>query len=182
MAVMFLSIGALSVFGTGLTLSGNSVEFSTQLLNIFSSSLGTWSYWAFGIAAFITIYGTLIVVVDAFARSLLECLEVLTFSSNQKRKRNLNSERNLNLVICIISLGSFFLFYYFASSMISMLEFATTLAFICAPFIAFLNFKCIMSPSLSKELKLPQWLKVLAFIGLIFLIFFAIYYLANLFI
>ena len=69
LALMFLIIGSFTVYGSGQLLEGNSTQFSNKLLNVFTANLGEWSYLIIAVAAFGTIYGTLITAWDAFARS-----------------------------------------------------------------------------------------------------------------
>ena len=76
-SLMFLTIGAYTVYGSGQLLEGNPTQFSTKLLGVFSANLGSWAYWFIAIAALGTIYGTLITVMDAFTRSLLRGIVVL---------------------------------------------------------------------------------------------------------
>ncbi|MEO0338155.1 MAG: Nramp family divalent metal transporter, partial [Bacteroidota bacterium] len=71
LALMFLVIGAFTVYGSGQLLEGNATQFSNKLLHVFTSNLGQWSYPVLAIAAFGTIYGTLIAVMDAFPRTFV---------------------------------------------------------------------------------------------------------------
>ena len=69
LAVMFLTIGAFTVYGSGQLLEGNSTQFSNRLLAVFTAHTGEWSHYIIALAAFGAIYGTLITAWDAFARS-----------------------------------------------------------------------------------------------------------------
>ena len=77
---MFLTIGAFTVYGSGTLLDGNATQFSNKLLQVFTTNLGEWSYPVMAIAAFGTIYGTLITAWDAFARSFARGLRIFKFS------------------------------------------------------------------------------------------------------
>ncbi|MDH4295546.1 MAG: hypothetical protein OEV74_04640 [Cyclobacteriaceae bacterium] len=75
LALMFLTIGAFTVYGSGQLLEGNSTEFSEKLMAVFTTHLGAWSYPIIALAAFGTIYGTLIATWDAFAQEFRKRIE-----------------------------------------------------------------------------------------------------------
>ena len=178
LAFMFLTIGAFTVFGSGQLLNGNSVEFSSKLLNIFSSKSGVWSYVILSIAAFGTIYGTLIVSMDAFSRSFVLGLQTLRNSSDNHSENQFTSY--YRATILLIAGGGFLLFKQFPGSMINILEAATICIFLTSPIIAFLNFKLIKHPSIPTSHQPKTWLIVLSIIGLITGIIFTLFYLYDL--
>jgi len=181
LALMFLTIGAFTVFGSGLLLEGNATQFSNQLLQIFVSNLGNWSYWIIAIAAFGTIYGTLITVLDAFTRSFIRGILVLYNDNKSEQEKNKLLQRNYKILLPILGLGAFALFYFSAASMLKILQLATIIAFLTSPIIAFLNVKAINSKEVSLEYKPPSVLIILAYFGLIASILFSLYYVYTLF-
>jgi len=170
-AFMFLLIGAYVVYGSGQKLEGNAVQFTAALINIFTGTLGPWSKWIFSIAAIGTIYGTLIVVIDAFSRAFLEC-RILILKLPRKPK-----EREQNIMILLVCGGAFLIFMFLSDGMIHMLEAATIISFLCSPILAFLNLKAVQKIAKEGYTSLPGYLIALAYLGLIFLVSFALYYL-----
>lgn len=170
-AFMFLLIGAYVVYGSGQKLDGNAVQFTAALINIFTGTLGPWSKWIISIAALGTIYGTLIVVIDAFSRAFLEC-RILILNHNTRP-----TERQQNIMILIVCTGAFMIFMFLSDGMIHMLEAATIISFLCSPILAFLNLRAVQKIAQEGHTTLPFYLKALAYAGLAFLLCFAIYYL-----
>lgn len=180
LAMMFLIIGAYSVYGTGELLEGNATKLSQRLIHIFTDNLGPWSFWVISIAAFGTIYGTLITVMDAFTRSFVICLdEIVGHTKNEQEKDSL-LRRHYKIVLPILGLGSFLLFYFSSSSMIKILEFATILGFLTSPIIAFLNLQAVTSPLLDEAYRPSKTLIYIAYVGLIAMIVFALFYVYRL--
>ena len=182
LALMFLTIGAFTVYGTGQLLEGNATRFSNQLLRVFVSNIGEWSYLILALAAFGTIYGTLVAAWDAFARSFASALRTLKFAEvtdNSEQRAYLS--RYYRLWLILIGVGAFLLFYFSAASMIQILEGATILAFLTAPIVAYLNLQAIRDPELPVTHVPPQRLILLAYLGLFSMIGFALYYLYDLF-
>lgn len=182
LAVMFMTIGAYTVYGTGTILDGNATEFSNKLLSVFISNVGDWSYYIIAIAAVGTIYGTLITVLDAFPRCIVRGVRILRFGEIEKSEQQNKFLGKLYKVILIgLGIGSFCLFYFSAASMLQLLQFVTILSFIYSPFIAYINLRAVQSTSVSESYRPSMLMLFMAYLGLIVLIVFAIYYLSTLF-
>lgn len=180
LALMFLTVGAFTVYGSGQLLAGNATQFSNKLLSVFTSNLGQWSYWIIAIAAFGTIYGTLITILDAFTRSFVRGILVLNDTPIGVVERQASLSRNYKILLPILALGGFALFYFSAASMVKILEYATILGFLTSPIIAFLNIKAITSVDVATEFRPSGMMLTLAYLGLIASILFAAYYLYSL--
>ena len=181
LALIFLAIGALTVYGSGQSLDGNSTQFSNKLLDVFTSNLGEWSFQVMAIAAFSTIYGTLITAWDAFTRSFVRGLRTFKFSTiqqNTEQQRFLH--RNYTIFLIVIGVGSFLLFYFSARSMIKILEGATIVAFITAPIIAYLNLQAMRSEEVPITHRPSQKMINFCYTGLVAMISFSIFYLVDL--
>lgn len=177
LAILFLVIGANTVYGTGELLTGNASQFSNKLLQIFVANLGEWAFPVLGITAFLTIYGTLITAWDAFARSFVASLRVIKFSTltdNAEQQKFVN--KFYNLLLPIIGIGGFLLFTQFTGQMVALLEVATIISFLAAPIIAFLNLKAIKSDIIPSSHRPPKWMIILSYIGLVVMTIFTLYY------
>ncbi|MFK7982073.1 MAG: NRAMP family divalent metal transporter [Saprospiraceae bacterium] len=180
LSLMFLTIGAFTVYGSGQLLEGNSTQFTTKLLNVFTANLGDWSYWIIGIAAFGTIYGTLITVMDAFTRSFVRGLLVLGEENISEERKQMALTKNYKILLPLIGLGGFLLFFFSATSMVKILEFATIVGFSTSPIIAFLNIRAITSKDIPEAYRPSAMMIGLAYLGLVASLLFAFYYLWTL--
>lgn len=181
LAIMFMTIGAYTVYGTGTILDGNATEFSNKLLKVFVSNVGDWSYYIIAIAALGTIYGTLITVLDAFPRCIVRGVRILRYGEIEENDSQQHFLDSLyKLILIVLGIGSFCLFYFSAASMLQLLQFVTILSFIYSPFIAYINLKAIQSPSVPDSYKPSTLLLTTAYIGLFVLVAFAMYYLWTL--
>ncbi len=181
LAIMFMTIGAYTVYGSGELLDGNATQFSNKLLGVFTANLGAWAYPVLAIAAFGTIYGTLITIMDAFPRSFVRGLRVLKFEQIEKTTEQQNFlDRYYQILLIVVGIGGFLLFYLSAASMIKILEWATVISFITAPVIGFLNLRAMQGPNIPKTHRPPTWMILLAYGGLVAMLGFAAYYLINL--
>jgi Mn2+/Fe2+ NRAMP family transporter len=182
LALMFLTIGAFSVYGSGVTLEGNATAFSNQLLGIFTTNIGEWSYYIFAVSAFGTIYGTLITIMDAFPRCFVRGLRVLKYAEIEHSPEQQNFlERYYKLSLILVGTGGFALFYFSAASMIRLLDVVTIISFLTSPVIAFLNLRAIQSKAVPESFRPAAGMIWLAYAGLLALVIFSIYYLINTF-
>ncbi len=181
LAWMFLIIGAFTAYGSGQLLEGNATVFTNKLLQIFTANLGDWSYYVIAVASFGTIYGTLVTVLDAFPRCFVRGIRVLRFQTvADNEKQNQFLETAYKVTVIATGLGGFLLFYLSASSMVKMLDYVTIISFLLSPIIAFINLRAIQSKAVPESHRPSKGLLWVAYIGLLFLVTFAIYYLWTL--
>lgn len=77
LAFAFLTLGAGVMFGSGVALSDSGGVFATQLVNLYSSTLGTWIRPIMMVSAVTAIFSTSLGVLDGFPRVLERCWNVL---------------------------------------------------------------------------------------------------------
>lgn len=172
LAMGFLALGAFVMYGSGEEFSGKSVVFAGQLVDMYTLSMGNWAYYLIGVAAFTTMLSTSITVMDAYPRVLKPTFQLLSISKPSSQK---GYEWSYFLWMLVLVIGSWALILFFDASMKTMVDLATTISFVTAPLLAILNYWAVMS--IDKEDQPKLWLKIYAWIGMVFLCFFSIYYL-----
>ena len=175
LAICFLTLGALVMHGTGITLSDNSVTFADQIVTLYTSAIGSWCYPIIALAAFTTMFSTSITVLDGYSRSMGETIKLLFFN-NQSLKNH------YGITMVIVALISFFVLYALSSSLKNLVDLATTLSFLIAPIIAFMNYKVITSNQVDKAYQPGKKMRWLAQSGIVFLTVFALIYIIVYFI
>ncbi len=164
----FMGLGVFVMFGTGTEFSSQGGVFASQLINLYTSTLGTGVYFLIAIAALTTMFSTTITTLDASPRAMNKTIELLY----PKRKRN-----DYKLWLLILACGTISIFVFLLSEMGLLIRIATVLSFITAPFYAFLNFKLVRSDQMPKKDKPGKGLQILSVFGLLFLTSFAVGYL-----
>jgi Mn2+/Fe2+ NRAMP family transporter len=181
LALMFVVIGAFTVYGSGQLLEGDAVTFTAKLLEVFTTNLGEWSYYVVAVAAFGTIYGTFIAAWDAFARGFVRGMQVFNFETIEDNKEQQHFlSRYYNIILISIGVGGYLLYYLFTGGMVKILEAATVTLFLTTPIIAFLNLRAITGKNIPDTHKPSKGLLLLAYLGLLMMIVFTIYYLWSL--
>lgn len=167
LAVIFLSLGALVMYGSGTELSNNSTIFAGQLIGLYTGSIGEWSYLIIAAAAFSTMFSTSITVVDGYGRAMDRIMMLLI---GKQRKWS------YMLWIFIVAFGGYVVISQYLNNLKSLVDLATTVSFVIAPLAAALNYKVIFSKEIDEAHRPPKWLKGLAIAGLLFLSIFTLIY------
>lgn len=171
LAVFFLILGALVMRGSGEQLSPDGVTFSGQLISLYTASLGKWAFPLIALAALTTMLSTTITVMDAYPRLLRPMTEMLLPALKDENER----QNYLNRIwMFILIAGTLSLVAYLEQTMRFMVDLATTLSFITAPLLAYLNFRVINSAVVPAGSRQPQWLRIFSVAGIFFLSLFAL--------
>lgn len=169
LALCFLTLGANVMYGTGVELSGNSTVFSHQVVTLFTSALGDWSYLIIATAAFSTMFSTTITVVDGFGRAMGETVRLLFF-------KNAGVRTTYTWMMATVVVVSFFFILLLSSNLKDLVDLATILSFLIAPVIAFINYRVITSKQIEPEYRPSKGLLWLSRSGIVFLTVFALIY------
>ena len=171
LGIGFVSLGALVMHNSGENFSNSASEFSSQLINMYTTSLGNWAYIFIGIAAFTTMFSTTLTTLDASPRAMHKTTQLLF-------KRNFSM--GYLFWIVLLTLGTISIFFFFISEMGVLIKTATILSFITAPFYAIINYKLICSRYTPKKWRPDTNLHILSWLGILFLIGFSLWYLTIL--
>ena len=173
LAVLFLALGALVMHGSGEEFSDQGTLFVKQLLNLYSETLGEWALPLIGLAAFTTMYSTTLTVIDATPRAISLGIK-LAISAVRIRETTVRwIVIGVGFVIEVIVIHSLF------SNLTKMIDMATILAFLVAPLLAFLNYRLITSLHTPKEMQPGLFMRILSWMGLVYLTGFSILYLSH---
>ncbi|MDO8898560.1 MAG: Nramp family divalent metal transporter [Bacteroidales bacterium] len=175
-AAAFLALGALVMYGNNEALSPNGAVFAGQLIGMYTSTIGNWAYPVIATAALSTMLSTTITVSDAYPRTLRHSVWLLFPPLRMKNERI-----SYFFWIFILSAGVILLITYSGSTMGFMVDMATSISFVTAPVLAFLNYKVITSSRIEKKYQPGIFLRIWSWIGIIFLSLFTFYYIYWLF-
>ena len=173
MALFFVGLGAFVMYGAGETFSNSGIVFSSQLVSLYTKTIGNWSEIIISTIVFITMLSTMLTVFDAYPRTLAGSIEAL--------KNNLP---NLNKTVfwssaLVMAFFSIIIIQFFTSGLKTLLDFATILSFLAAPVFAFINYKVITSNFMPCEHKPKLWLKILSWVGIFFLVSFSLLFVGS---
>ncbi len=177
LAVFFLVMGALMVYDTGETIPTKPADFSAFVIGIFTKTVGNWMNLILSAAAFSIMFSTFITVLDGYSRSISNAMSLIS-------TRILSPNKMYRNTLTLVSIGSLLLIISFLGdqkAMKNIVNTATVISFLVAPIIAYLNFKIVTAQDFPDEAKPGKFLRILSYLGLIYLIGFSGFYLWDLF-
>lgn len=158
LAVFFIALGVLVQYGSGTELEIAGGAYIPQLMSMYGAAIGQWAVPLMALIAFACMFGTVLSVVDGYARAAAESLRLLRGEPEM-------TSRAKDVWITGIAAVSLAIVVWMSAELATMLRFAMVSAFLTAPVFAWLNFSIIRS-----ERELSTGMRVLAYAGLTFLI------------
>ena len=171
LGICFVTLGALVMFNSGESFSNSAVQFSQQLIHLYTSNLGNEAAIFITAAAFTTMFSTTITTLDASPRAMTKTFDLLT---------NKSYKNMYWFWITFLAVGTIFILLFFMSEMAVLIKIATILSFLTAPFFAIVNFILISGKHTPEKWHPSTPLKILSWIGILFLIGFSIWFIVNL--
>ena len=170
LGICFVSLGALVMYNSGVSFSNSGSVFAGQLIELYTSNLGDSFYLIISICAFTTMLSTTITCLDASPRTMSRATQLLTNQINKNYYFHW---------ISVLSLGTMLIFYFLLSEMGALVEIATVLSFVTAPFYAILNYKLVVSKNMPKSRRPSKSMRILSITGILFLTLFALGYILT---
>ncbi|MBN1926740.1 MAG: Nramp family divalent metal transporter [Prolixibacteraceae bacterium] len=175
LSLIFLSLGALVMYGSGISFSNNGTHFANQFFELYTTSIGSWSFPIVALAALATMFSTTLTVLDAYPRVLTPIAHTL-FPKVMKPAY----DKTLTYVwIIVLIIGAVMLIVEFTHQMKVLVDFATTLSFITAPALGYLNLRAVTMKQVPAEFRPGLFMRILSWTGLFVLSAFAIFFLLK---
>jgi len=162
LAVLFVALGALVMYGTGETFAAGGVGFSTQLVNLYTATIGEWSHLLILSAAFITMFSTSLTCLDGYPRSLAACCVLI---------KDLPVEKFIRIQqvwILVSTILASVVVLNFVQNLLQLLSFAAIISFMTSPVLAYINYRVMNGANVPEEFRPGLALKCLSWAGLAF--------------
>ncbi|MCP4641474.1 MAG: divalent metal cation transporter [bacterium] len=174
LALFFLGLGALVMYGTGETFPKGGIGFAGELFELYTDTLGSWSFYLVATAAFTCMFSTTLTCFDAYTRTIHSCLLLARDASQERAGREDWFHWSIMGFFVVTTLA---IIGWFAETMVHMLTTATVMAFILAPMLAFLNYRVVTDKHMPAEHRPKFWLHLYAWAGMLFLAGFTVLFL-----
>jgi Mn2+/Fe2+ NRAMP family transporter len=168
LAVVFVLIGAIGLYGKQQQFSGSASGFAYQLVELYSTSIGKWARLAIATSAFSIMLGTFIAVLDGYSRSIDHSLQLLKAGKSRYRR-----------ILVATTLGGFVVILLTGGRMKFLVDLATTVSFLVAPLIAAGNLYLVTGNRIPRVDQPGKLLRFLAWMGLIFLGMFSFWFVLS---
>ncbi|MFP4351425.1 MAG: NRAMP family divalent metal transporter [Puniceicoccaceae bacterium] len=162
MAVIFLALGALVMYGSGERFSSTGIGFSQQLIDLYARNIGDWSRGLILFAAFVTMLSTSLTCVDGYPRALAACTSLILPGLAPR----FSLVHRLWIVVSVAAASVIVL--VFVRNLLQLLGFAAIVSFVTSPVLAAINFAVISGDNVPAEHRPGPFLRVLSWLGIVF--------------
>ena len=166
LAIGFVALGAAVLYGTDVELSASGAVFSTQLVELYSQTLGGWSRPFVLIAAVTTMFSTTLAVLDGYPRAIERVTMTLRASDESEPPQSARLYWGITGALAIFVM---LILTLFVGNLTTMVDFATTIAFLTAPVLGYLNLKAITAPDVPEEHRPGTLMRTVSWVGLVLL-------------
>ena len=177
-AFAFLLLGAAVMYGSGQQFSPQGAAFSTQLVDLYTSTLGSWTRSLVLVAVVTTMFSTTLIVIDGWPRVVDRCLQNLNPNSVFP-KREAGVTRAYWILLVVFGALNILGLSLFATNLTPMIDFATIFTFIVAPVLGYLNLRAITSEEVAAEHRPGPLLLAISYVGLFLLVGTTVVYVAS---
>jgi Mn2+/Fe2+ NRAMP family transporter len=126
------------------------------------------------LCAFTTMFSTTLTVTSTYPDIVNHLIHIHKHGPSSAKPP---SEKRQKFLLIGISTGSLILLWLLGDRFRFLIDLATTLSFLTAPVLAFMNHKLIHQPEIESEFRPGKWLYTLSVSGIVFLTIFALIYL-----
>ena len=179
LALCFVVLGAAVMHARGEAIEASPVKFGAQLVELYARTLGAWSRPLIATAATLVMFSTTLTVVDGFPRALT--VLVARFRRPEIPEHAEDEERGGRPAywgsMVLLGVVSLTIIGVFAHQLTVLVDLATTLSFLTAPALAWLNHRAVFGAAVPEALRPARWLWWASWGGILAQGAFAVYYL-----
>jgi Mn2+/Fe2+ NRAMP family transporter len=167
LAFAFLLLGATVMYQSATSFSSAGTQFSVQLVDLYSETLGAWTRPIVMVAVVTTMFSTALTVIDGFPRAIARSVAVIRTDGRASGDQDTGPVYWISgailggLTILVVAL--------FAGSLTTMVDFATIVSFLTAPILGYLNLRVVTGPNVAPEHRPGPALLWLSYAGLVLL-------------
>jgi Mn2+/Fe2+ NRAMP family transporter len=176
LALCFVALGAGVMHNSGTRFPESAAAFANQVIALYTETLGAWSKPLIGLSAFTVMFSTTLTVIDGFPRALATL--VSRFKGPELPERVSPIDQSVYwMSLVVLGLGSIGIVGFLLRSLVALVDLATVLSFLTAPFLAWLNHQVILAKEVPEEHRPGPALVAYSWAGIIFSTAFALYFL-----
>jgi Mn2+/Fe2+ NRAMP family transporter len=165
-ALAFLTLGAGVMHAAGRAFSPEGPAFSLQLVDLYAETLGGWARPVMLVAVLTTMFSTSLTVMDGFPRALARSFGALRRGLEHVPEQE-RETRGYWIALVVLAALTVVVFARFVGTLTTMVDFATTVSFLTAPVLGYLNLRVVTSAHVRPEDRPGRGLLILSWVGLV---------------
>jgi len=183
LALCFLLLGTGVMHGQGIAPAESAGAFAAQIIGLYTKTLGSWSGPIISVAAFAVMFSTTLTVTDGFPRALSVLLarfrdpegKISGAPAVEAAQRDVRVTYWISLAV--LGGGALLVLHLWLTSLKAMVDLATTLSFVTAPILAWLNHRAVTGPEVPEDKRPSLGMLRLSALSIAVLGAFTLYYL-----
>ncbi|MHC4067319.1 MAG: NRAMP family divalent metal transporter [Planctomycetota bacterium] len=169
LAFAFVTLGAGVMFQSDVSFSPQGTVFSTQLVDLYGRTLGTWARPIVIVAVVTTMLSTTLTVVDGFPRAIERTLPRLkAFNPGPPPVAGTTGPIYWGSIV-VLAMSTVVVLALFIGNLTTMVDFATIVSFMTAPLLGYLNLRAVTSSDVPLEHRPGRAMQLLTWVGLVLL-------------
>ena len=166
LALCFVFLGAGVMHTSNVQPAGSAVAFASQVISLYTSSLGAWAGVIVGVSAFGVMFTTLVTVLDGFPRLYATIIQALMAADGRVSRQVDRSPLMIGLAL-FLSAGAIAVLALFMRQFTGFIDFVTISAFIIAPVIALFNHIAMTSRDVPPDAQPSPLMRAWSWLGIV---------------
>tara|TARA_R110001606_G_scaffold381051_1_gene541948 strand:+ start:527 stop:1780 length:1254 start_codon:yes stop_codon:yes gene_type:complete len=175
LALCFLILGTGLMHNSEVVLEVSNAGFSRQIMELFTQTIGPWSFPLIATIAIFVMFSTLLAVVDGMTRVLVGILE----TGYDRPELKLNSKRVYNVAMILLCIAAILILATMLKSFATFIDITSVIVFVISPILAYLNHRAMWSEQVPKDLQPSLLMKVWSLCGVFILTTFTLIYIYH---
>ncbi len=167
-ALAFLTLGAGVMHASGESFRPEGTLFSLQLVELYAQTLGPWARPVVLVAVLTTMFSTTLTVMDGFPRAIARSFHALRTGVEAPPPEE-KEGKGYWIALATLAVLTVVVFAFLVGNLTSMVDFATTVSFLTAPVLGYLNLRVVTAPHVPEAWRPGSRLRALSYLGLILL-------------
>jgi Mn2+/Fe2+ NRAMP family transporter len=160
LALCFVLLGTALMYNAGIEIKPSPSGFAAQLIDMFTQVIGLWARPLIALAALAVMVSTVLASLDACPRVASSILYHLLPSIK------INNNRLHLIILASQVIGSTLILVLFLKSFKTFIDFATSVAFLSAPVLAWFNHRAIFSTEIDPALQPGKFMRAWSMLGI----------------
>ena len=178
LAFVFVSLGAGVMYGSGEAFAAEGTLFATQLVDLYSATLGAWTRPVVLVAVVTTMLSTTLTVMDGVPRVLERTYFVLRSQTSTAKAPSCGPVFWWSLAALVLL--TLVVIALFIGNLTAMIDFATTVSFLTGPVLGYLTLRVVTSDHMPDAHRPGGAMLALSWVGIVMLGGTGIFYLLSL--
>ena len=167
LALCFLFMGTVMMFKADITPANSPAGFAAQLIDMFTHALGNWARVIISIAALAVMLSSVLALLDGCPRTVARVIHEWRSGEFDGGSGDMNRLYAILLIVQVI--GGSLILVLFLKSFTGFIDFATSVAFLAAPFLAYFNHRAMTADEIPEELLPGPLMRTWSVLGIVLL-------------